>query len=101
MYDQDSQEPQGNSQDGSDLGNRVNGLMSSLGKRTNERDIAIARAEAAEADLAIVTAALESRPEPRMDANNPRRQPAPPPDPIEGLRNTSWSGFGFEEPRSR
>lgn len=101
MYDQDSQEPQGNSQDGSDLGNRVNGLMSSLGKRTNERDAALARAEAAEADLAAAREALQSRPEPRMDANNPRRQTPTPPDPQEALKGATWEQFGFEEPRRR
>jgi len=97
MYDQDSQEPDGNSQDGNDLGNRVNGLMSSLGKRTNERDAALARAAELERQLAEAQAALESRPEPRIDLNRARPQRFEP-DPMDALKNAPWEAFGFRDP---
>ena len=97
MYDQDSQEPDGNSQDGNDLGNRVNGLMSSLGKRTNERDAALARAAELERQLAEAQAALESRPEPYIDKNRVRSS-YPTPDPMDAVKNASWESFGFRDP---
>ncbi len=101
MSDQYSQEPEGDSQDGADIAGRVNKLMASLGKRTNERDEALRRAAAAEADLAAAQAALESRPEPRIDPNRAPRQSYRPPDPEEALRNASWEEFGMDTPRRR
>jgi hypothetical protein len=97
VSDQYSQEPEGDSQDGADIAGRVNKLMASLGRRTNERDEALRRAEAAEADLAAAKTALESRPEPRIDMNRPLRQPAPQPSPVEALHSVSWSDLGVRD----
>lgn len=99
MTDQYSQEPQGDSQDGNDLLARVNGLMSVVGKRTNERDQALARAEAAEAELQAAHEALESRPEPRMDPNRAPKAPYRQPEPMEALKGASWDEFGMDAAR--
>lgn len=62
------------SQDG-DLSKRINGLMSTLGKRTQERDALSRELEAVRAQLAA-SDVDDDEPEPiRIDPNNPRRTP--------------------------
>ncbi len=84
---QDSQTPaEGNdspsgSQDGSDIAKRINGLMSTLGKRTQERDDALRRLADLEQQLTDLDEFstqeddAEPEPEPYVDPNNPRKSP--------------------------
>jgi hypothetical protein len=59
-------------QDGN-LSQRINGLMGTLGKRTQERDTALRELEAVRAQLAS-SDIEDDEPEPvRIDPNNPRR----------------------------
>ena len=99
MYDQDSQDREtGNSQDGNDLLQRVNGLMGLSNKRLSERDAAIAERDAARAALEALRAQLDSTPETRFrPVINPMRQRAVS-DPLEGLRISTWADFGIEGP---
>lgn len=84
-------------QDGSDLVSRLNGLMGALGKRTSERDAAIARAEAAEAEVAALRAGQDEQPERSYTPPNPRKVREPLPvddDPLGALKGASWGDIG-------
>lgn len=101
MSAQNSPEPAGQNspdaeQDGSDLVQRLNGLMSTVGRRTQERDAAISRAEAAEAQLAELRNQLDSTAaDAPVDKNRDRSVPeSKPRDPFEALRGLSWEEFG-------
>jgi hypothetical protein len=89
--------------DGNDVTGSLRGLQAVVSRKENERQAAITRAEVAEADAAELRTRLDSmpQPQPRMDANNPRRQPPTPPDPMAALKGATWEQFGFEEPRRR
>ena len=96
MYDQDSQDGESqNSQDGN-LPARLNGLMSSLGKRTQERDQALQQAQALQAELDEMRATLDAAPEPHVYHFNPRK--ATPSrdasDPFASLQDVGWDALG-------
>jgi hypothetical protein len=101
MYEDASQPSQDASQP-SDITERLNGLMSLARRRQAESEASLSRAAEAEADaaaaraeLAEVKSLLASVPEPRMDANNPRkvREPA---DPDAAAKAGTWESVGIQ-----
>ena len=93
---------------GDDYQFRINGLQTSLTRKSEELAAERARAETERAradDLAIELDALRAsgppEREPRMDPNNPRRQRPAPADPMDALKDASWEAFGMEQTRSR
>jgi hypothetical protein len=93
-----SQEPSGDSQ-ASDISDRVNKIMRSLSTRTHERDLALAEAAEAQAELAAIKAQLEQSQEraPMQDLNRPLRQTQPQPTIAEKLTGVSWADLGVRD----
>jgi hypothetical protein len=87
---------------------RINGLQTSLTRKSEELAAERQRAEQERAradDLAMELDAMRaSQPperEPLVDPNNPRRQPYAPPDPMEALKGATWDEFGLAEAHRR
>ncbi len=105
MYDLDSPDMAGGDdspdvgKEGNDLNSRLNGLMSTLGRRTQERDDALARLADMENELAAARQLLDSRPEARITVPpNPMARTVPlEPDP----RSITWGAVGLGEMHDR